>query len=74
MKTAGKLFLEWYNEYIKVNGSRPSNHDVNFYWTGGNLEKEKQQIIDSNNAGYKAHRKKLDQNAEDYYNETYNNS
>jgi len=38
------------------------------------LEKEKQQIIDSNNAGYKACRRDLNQNAEDYYNETYNNN
>jgi len=40
------------------------------YWK----EKEKQQIIDSNNAGYKACRRDLNQNAEDYYNETYNNN
>lgn len=35
------------------------------------VETEKKQIINANNAGYKAHRHKLDQNAEDYYNETF---
>lgn len=34
-------------------------------------EKEKQQIIDANNAGWRANRKKIDQNANDYYNETF---
>ena len=34
-------------------------------------EKEKQQIIDSNNAGYQAHRRDIDQSAHDYYNETF---
>ena len=37
-------------------------------------EKEKQQIIDANNAGWRANRKKIDQNANDYYNETFENN
>jgi len=35
------------------------------------LVTEKQQILDSNNAGYQAHRKDINQNAFDYYNETF---
>lgn len=35
------------------------------------LEKEKQQIIDANNAGWRTHRRKENQSAEDYYNETF---
>lgn len=35
------------------------------------LEEERQQIIDANNAGWRANRRNLDQNANDYYNETF---
>jgi len=34
-------------------------------------EKEKQQIIDSNQAGWQACRKHINQNAQNYYNETF---
>ena len=38
------------------------------------LQKEKQQIIDSNNSGWRTHRRKENQNAEEYYSETFNNN
>lgn len=68
MKTAGKDFLDWYNQYVKDNGCSPSDYDVNFYWTNGNSEKEKQQIIDAFKSGECMLRK-----PEQYYSETFKN-
>jgi hypothetical protein len=38
------------------------------------LEKEKQQILSANNAGWKVCNRRYNQNAEDYYKETFGNS
>jgi len=75
MKTAGQDFLEWYNYYVKKYGCSPSDYDVNYFWNGGNLEKEKQQIMDARIDGVT---KSLAlppsysiKNAEEYYKNTY---
>lgn len=82
MKTAGQEFLEWYNKYVKDNGCCPSNYDINYFWNAGNLEKEKQQIIDAFNQGFREGetetmvadtQKDVSEydDAINYYNETY---
>jgi len=70
MKTAGQLFLEWYNSYVNKNGCSPSDYDVNFYWSGGNLETEKQQIIDAYQTCCNCEGTPF--NGEDYFNDTFN--
>jgi hypothetical protein len=67
MKTAGQDFLEWYNYYVKKYGCSPSDYDVNYFWNGGNLEKEKEQIMDA--AEWKG-----ELYPEDYYNATFGDS
>ena len=47
MKTAMQEFLDWYNNYIKDNGTKPSDYDVNYFITGQFIKLEKQQIIDA---------------------------
>lgn len=71
MKTAGQKFLIWHNNHVKINGCCPGDYDVNFYWTGGNLELEKQQIIDAYNDGQEFGFNKFGRDAEQYYNETF---
>ena len=70
MKTAGQYFLEWYNYYVKNNGCSPSDYDVNFYWNGGNLEKEKEQIIEAATHGANFDKSPF-KNAQDYYDSNF---
>lgn len=51
MKTAMQLFLEWYNDYVKDNGTPPSNYDINFFIKSDFLLVEKEQIINAFDEG-----------------------
>ena len=68
MKTAMQELIE-YTENLK------STYDFSFdkFFTKANelLEKEKQQILTSNNRGYKIGRRNLSETANDYYCETF---
>ena len=69
MKTAMQELIE-YTENLK--STYDFSFDKFFAKASELLEKEKEQIIDANQKGWQTCRKDLDQTAEQYYNETFN--
>lgn len=60
--------VEWLIEQLNVNNYISENA----HWLIDDAKKmEREQIVDANNAGYNTRKLKINQNASDYYNETF---